>query len=101
MKYFLVELTYTVPLPQIEAATPAHREFLQNGYDRGLLLCSGPKVPRTGGVVLARAESLEAAQEFFTSDPFQKGHLADYRFIEFNPVKRAICAEEWFAATSV
>lgn len=101
MKFFLVEINYTVPLPQIEAATPAHRAFLQTGYERGVLLCSGPKVPRTGGVVIARGESLEAVQEFFTGDPFQKQQLADYRFVEFNPVKRASFAEDWFTATSL
>ena len=101
MKFFLVELTYTVPLPEIEMATPAHRAFLQTGYERGVLLCSGPKVPRTGGVVLARGESLESVQEFFTNDPFQQQRLADYRFVEFNPVKRASCTEDWFAATSL
>ncbi len=101
MKFFLVEIHYTVPLPQIEAQTPAHREFLQTGYERGVLLCSGPKVPRTGGVIIARGESLDAVQEFFTGDPFQKERLADYRFVEFNPVKRASCAEDWFTATSL
>jgi uncharacterized protein YciI len=101
MKFFLVELNYKAELPQIEAATPAHREFLQTGYDRGVLLCSGPKVPRTGGLIIARSDSLEAAQAFFASDPFQKQGLADYRFVEFNPVKRAGFAEDWFAATSL
>ncbi len=101
MKFFLVELTYTVPLPEIEAVTPAHREFLQSGYDRGYLLCSGPKVPRSGGVVLARGESLEAVQEFFSGDPFGQQKLAEYRFVEFNPVKRAGCTEDWFAATTI
>ena len=100
MKFFLVELTYKADLPQIEAATPAHREFLQAGYERGLLLCSGPKVPRTGGLIIARSDSLEAAQTLFAADPFQKQGLAEYRFVEFNPVKRASFTEDWFTATS-
>ncbi len=97
MKHFLVDTTFRVPLPEVEAATPAHREFLQTGYDQGVLLYSGPKVPRTGGVILARAESLERLQAFMAADPFLAGNLAEARYVEFNPVKRQPFLEGWVA----
>ena len=34
---------------------PLHRAFLKRGYEQGLLLCSGPMNPLTGGMVVARA----------------------------------------------
>jgi uncharacterized protein YciI len=55
MKHFVIELTYTVPYEDLEAIRPAHRSFLQTGYDKGWLLMSGPLVPRPGFCGGARA----------------------------------------------
>ena len=95
MKHFIVEITYSVPADQLGDVTPEHRAFLQTGYDSGLLLLSGPQVPRVGGIVVARADSLEEIQRFFADDPYQKKGLATYRFIEFNPVKNQAFIEPW------
>ncbi len=80
MKHFIVEINYLVPLERIQESVPPHRAYLQLGYDAGLLLCSGPKVPATGGFMLARAESLAALQAFFAQDPFQTEKLASFTF---------------------
>lgn len=97
MKHFLVEITFKVPLEKIEPIVPAHRAHLQIGYDQSLLLCSGPQNPRVGGILIAKAESLEALQAFCTKDPYIVNAVADYRYIEFNPVKRQPAFESWFA----
>ncbi len=96
MKHFIVEINYLVPLERVQQSVAPHRAYLQLGYDAGLLLCSGPKVPATGGFMLARAESLAALQEFFAQDPFHTEKLASFTFSEFNPVKRQGWAEAWF-----
>jgi len=95
MKHFLVEVNYAVPLEQIDAVLAEHRAFLQTGYDRGLLLMSGPLNPRSGGRVVARAESLEEIQAFFAQDPYNLKGLATYAFYEFEPVKRQPFMEDW------
>jgi len=95
MKFFIIEITYTAPMAKIDDILPAHRTFLQEYYDKGALLLSGPQNPRTGGIIVARAESLEAAQEIFSHDPYQVQKAADYRFIEFNPVKFSPIVENW------
>ena len=100
MKHFLVEITYTVPLAQIDAALPRHREFLQRGYDSGLLLMSGPQAPRVGGVVLARAASQAVLERFFDQDPFRAEGLAHYRYVEFSPVKHQGMLAPWCGAAS-
>ena len=97
MKHFLIDNTSIAPLPEVEAATPTHRAFLQTGYDQGVFLYSGPKVPRTGGVILARAESLEALQAFMAADPFVAGKLMETRYVEFNPVKSQPFLNDWLA----
>ena len=95
MKHFVVEVTYTASIEQIDASLNVHRNFLQSGFDKGWLLMSGPQIPRTGGIIIARSPSLHELQNFFLDDPYQKSKLAVYRFIEFNPVKRSSFIESW------
>jgi len=91
MKHFIVELTYTVSAERLAEIVVEHRAFLATGYERGWLLMSGPQAPRVGGMVVARAPSLEAIQQFFQDDPYQVKGAATYRFVEFEPVR----LQEW------
>ncbi len=97
MKHFLIDITYIKNLDVVEQHTAAHREFLAVGYDRNMILFSGPKVPRTGGLIIARAGSEAEVRNFFQGDPFVTEGIAEYRFTEFNPVKRRAELEDWFA----
>lgn len=95
MKHFLVEITYTRPFEEIAPIVPQHRAFLQEGYDRGWLLMSGPMNPRVGGIVIARAEREELLRNYFSRDPYALHHVASYRFLEFDPVKYQPFLDEW------
>lgn len=95
MKHFVIQTTFNVPFEQLGDALTEHRAFLQHGYDRGWILCSGPQNPRVGGIIVVRGPSLADLQAFFAEDPYQKKGLAQYRFIEFEPVKRQAFLEEW------
>jgi uncharacterized protein YciI len=95
MKHFLIDIEYSVPLERINEIVSEHRAFLQTGYDKGWLLMSGPKDPKTGGLVIARAPSLEDIQGFFSHDPYQLKQAAVYTFREFDPVKRQAFMEDW------
>jgi len=95
MKHFVVDIHYLVPVEQLADILPAHRAFLQTGYDKGILLLSGPKEPRTGGLAIARSESLEALQIFFSNDPYHLENVATHSFTEFNPVLRQAWLEDW------
>jgi len=95
MLHFVVEITFTAELSRIEPIVAAHRAFLQVGYDRGWLLMSGPKNPRDGGMVVARAPGKAELEAFFRDDPYAQAGVATYRFTEFNPVKRQAFLESW------
>jgi uncharacterized protein YciI len=95
MKHFLIEITYTAPLERIDALLADHRAFLQHGYDTQMLLCSGPMTPRTGGIIIGRADSLEAIVEFFAGDPYHLNGAATHRFVEFSPVKHQAFLQAW------
>jgi len=51
---FVVSLNYKVPLTEIDRLAPAHVEWLKACYAEGVFVASGPKKPRTGGIIIAR-----------------------------------------------
>ncbi|HNY99817.1 MAG TPA: YciI family protein [Anaerolineaceae bacterium] len=94
---FLVEITYLVPAEELGDILPEHRSFLKGGYEKGLLLVSGPKQPRVGGIAIACASTMDEVKEFFSNDPYQKHNLAEYRFVEFVPVLHQDFLSDWIA----
>ncbi|MHB0967040.1 MAG: NUDIX domain-containing protein [Bellilinea sp.] len=95
MKHFLVHIQYKVPVEQLGDTVRQHREFLQVGYERGWLLMSGPREPKTAGIVVARAPSREELAGFFENDPYKVMGLADHEFTEFDPVKFQPFLTDW------
>jgi uncharacterized protein YciI len=52
-------------------------------------LVSGRQVPRTGGIIIALADSREQIESIMAEDPFCKHGLAEVRVIEFRASQRA------------
>lgn len=86
---FLILLTYQKPLEIVDALLEEHIAFLNAGYDQGIFVVSGRQVPRTGGVIVARAPSREALMDTLAGDPFYREGAARYEVIEFVPGKAA------------
>ena len=99
MKHFFLEGQHLVPFEQRDPELiAAHRRFLQQGYESGRFLLSGPSVPPTGGVLVARAESLDELNEFLAEEPFCKAKVMRFcRIIEFDPVQHQPILRDWFA----
>ncbi len=95
MKHFLIEITYTASPEEIDSVTLVHRNYIQTGFDSGMLLYSGPQNPRIGGIVLGRANSREEIEAFFASDPYKLQKVADHRIVEFAPLKHQSWLSEW------
>jgi uncharacterized protein YciI len=97
IKYFLLEGEYLEPFESFAALVPVHRAFLQQGYDAGHFLLSGPQIPARGGFLVARAESLEALQAILADEPFTKAKKMRFsRITEFNPVQHQPVLKDWF-----
>ena len=86
---FVVELTYKVPLTQIDAAMTEHVRFLKKQYAAGHFLVSGRKIPRDGGIILAVGESREQIEAIMREDPFCASGLADTRIVQFRASQHA------------
>jgi len=86
---FVIELTYTAPLADIDASMRAHVKFLKKYYAAGNFLVSGRKIPRDGGIIVAVGDSRAQIETIAREDPFYARGLADFRVIEFRASQRA------------
>jgi uncharacterized protein YciI len=86
---FVIELTYKVPLAEIDAHMTAHVVYLKKYYASGNFLVSGRKIPRDGGIILAVGKSRRQIEVIVEEDPFYEHGLADFRIIEFRASQRA------------
>ena len=77
----ILSLTYKVPLEKADEHMDAHMAWVKKGYDDGHFLASGRKVPRTGGVILARGERPDM-ERFCAADPFVVHGIADCEISE-------------------
>lgn len=84
---FIIVLTYKKPLADIEKHLEAHRSFLDKGYSDHSFALSGPKNPRSGGVIISPLKNREQLEKLLEHDPFKIHDLADYEIIEFSPTK--------------
>ena len=77
----ILSLTYIAPIDQADAAMGAHIDWVDAGYDRGWFLASGRKVPRTGGLILAKGDRAEI-ETYLARDPFVLQAIARYEVTE-------------------
>ena len=80
---FIINLNYIVPLDQLDAHMTDHVKFLQKYYKKNVFVASGRKVPRTGGIILALANSKEDVEAIIKEDPFYTHRLAEFTITEF------------------
>lgn len=78
---FILSLTYIAPTEAADKHMEAHMAWVKSGYEQGLFIASGRKIPRTGGVILSRGEraGLEA---MCAADPFTVHGIAEYDITE-------------------
>jgi uncharacterized protein YciI len=78
----VISLHYQAPLDEIDTRMSEHVAWLARGYDEGLFLASGRKVPRTGGIILCRGHKAEV-EALTASDPFVSSGTATADVTEF------------------
>jgi uncharacterized protein YciI len=86
---FVLLLTYVKPLAEVDALMREHVAWLDEHYAAGRFLVSGRRIPRTGGVILARGDDREATEALAATDPFVRGGVATVEVIQFRASQRA------------
>jgi uncharacterized protein YciI len=84
---YVLLVKYLKPLDEVERLTPAHREFLDRYYRQGKFIVSGPREPRSGGVIIADVENELEAMKIIVEDPYFIQKVADYELIRFTPTR--------------
>lgn len=80
---FIISLHYIVPPEELDAHMAAHVKYLKKYYAADVFLMSGRKVPRTGGIIIAQADSKEILEKIIAEDPFFQHKLAEFTITEF------------------
>ena len=92
MKYFAVSYEYNPQNPAIAENRPAHREFIGDLNEKGIILGSGPFTDSKGGALIVlqftdEATEVAEAIKIMDQDPFFVcGAVPARAFREWNPV---------------
>lgn len=89
---FIIQLTYKVPLAEVDQYLEEHKLFLKKNYAQEVFLLSGRKQPRNGGIILAQAENMSGIHNIIREDPFYRNGIAEYQVTEFLP---SMANEAW------
>jgi uncharacterized protein YciI len=84
---FIVIVHYEKDLSIVDEYLQAHRDFLEQGFQKNYFLVSGPQEPRTGGIILSQLKDKKILEDFLADDPFMQKGIAIYQIIAFTPVK--------------
>ena len=82
-------LTYVRPLAAVDALMREHVAWLDEHYAAGRFLVSGRRIPRTGGVILARGDDRAEIEALVASDPFVAAGVATCEVIRFRASQTA------------
>jgi uncharacterized protein YciI len=85
--YAIAIIRYRRPVEDVLVHYEAHRAYLQSLKARGLLVASGPLVPRFGGALLLRVpdDAVEATlDEIRDGDPYWKAGVGQYEVLAWN-----------------
>ncbi|NEA53475.1 hypothetical protein G3I60_04710 [Streptomyces sp. SID13666] len=91
---FIVILNYTAPLDEIDRHLEAHNTWLEENFAAGHFIASGRQDPRTGGLILARANDREELGRILARDPFGRNKVATHTVIDWRP-SRASAEAQW------
>ena len=87
--YAIVIIRYRKPLEEVQKHVDAHRAYLHELKQQGVLLASGPVVPRMGGAMLLRVTGSDvdsALDSIRTNDPYIRFGIAQYEMWPWSPV---------------
>lgn len=91
---FMITVTYTVPLDEIDRWRPAHADWLKQLIAQRRLLVAGRQVPLVGGVYLAAEMPTEELNRLLSTDPYVLNDVATHSVVEFTPALVAAGLED-------
>ncbi|HEV2573378.1 MAG TPA: YciI family protein [Beijerinckiaceae bacterium] len=80
---YVVEFHNLKPNDEVDENLDEHRAFLAKHAATGVIIAAGPKIPRTGGMMIIDNISRAQLDELLSQDPFLKRGSARCEVIEF------------------
>lgn len=88
---FVLLARYTKPAEEVDALLEEHKAWIGRNADK--ILLTAREEPLIGGLILARAGSVEEIWEMIRDDPFHAAGVSEYEVREYNPVRAAAGVE--------
>lgn len=85
MAAFILSLRYIAPIEAVDALLADHVAWLKANHAEGHFLGWGRKIPREGGIILAKGDSRDQVAAIAAADPFVAGGVAEVDVIEWVP----------------
>jgi uncharacterized protein YciI len=86
---FVLLLSYVRPLEEVDALMQEHVAWLDEHYEAGQFVVSGRRIPRTGGVIIARGDDRGEIERIAERDPFVSAGVATCELIQFRASQTA------------
>jgi uncharacterized protein YciI len=86
---FVLLLSYIRPLEEVDALMREHVAWLNEHYKSGRFVVSGRRIPRTGGVIVARGDDRDEIERVVATDPFVSKGVATCEVIHFRASQTA------------
>lgn len=83
---FVVTVTYTVPLAEVDPLRPAHGRWLEQLITDRRLVLAGRRVPLVGGVYLTTDMPRDRLDSILATDPYLLHGVATHDVVEFTPL---------------
>ncbi len=84
---FLLMARYTKPIEEVDALLEEHKAWIGRNGDK--ILLTAREEPLIGGLILARAGSLDEIWDMIREDPFHVAGVSEYEVRQYNPVRAA------------
>ncbi len=84
---YIISLEYVKDMEAVEMVFDEHIQYVEKYFKSGHFICSGRKVPRTGGVILARAGSQEEIERIAKEDPYHLYGVSKFTITQFMPTR--------------
>lgn len=95
---FMILLTFDGPKEEIDRVRPDHIKWLDKYYGDGTLVASGPRLPRVGGIAVAKGMDEAAMKAMLAEEPYAKAGLARHELFQFEANRARDGAEDLVGA---
>jgi len=85
MELYLIDVEFTAPIEAVNALLADHLAWLEEHYRQGWFFAWGPKEPRLGGFIIAKAADRSELEQLVLTDPYVTGGVASSTITGWRP----------------